>query len=84
MKKKHPQEVLDEKRQVTLQFSTVEEKDVWVKWYSTDGANYFWSWLATPRWLSKRWWKTKKGLYWRKVAEDKLDNWPKDNERFVK
>lgn len=76
--KKHPQDVLDKTRQVTLQFKTKAERDEWKRWYRRDGSRHFWGWLAHvgPK-------RTKKDLYWRKVAEDKVTNWPKDNESFV-
>jgi len=67
-------------RRVTLEFKTKAERDEWMKWYVRDGSNNFWGWLAT---FGPRWWKTKIGLKWRKVAEDRLNNWPHDNERFV-
>ncbi len=80
MKTKHPQEICDRKRQVTIQFKTVEEKKMFMKWYAGAGSSHFWGLLAS---YGPKWWKTKSGLKWRKVAEDRLKNWPKDNERFV-
>ncbi len=67
-------------KRITLEFKTNAERDEWVKWYCKDGSNHFWGWLAS---YGPRWWETKIGLKWRKVAEDKLKNWPKNNERFV-
>lgn len=67
-------------RQVTLEFKTKAERDEWMKWYARDGANNFWGWIAT---FGPNWHKTKIGLKWRKVAENRLKNWPNDNERFV-
>ena len=79
-KKPEPQEVLDKKRQATLQFMTVAERDEWINWYRRDGTQHFWGWLAT---FGPRWYKTKIGLKWRKVAKDRLKYWPDRNERFV-
>jgi hypothetical protein len=67
-------------RQITLEFKTKQERDVWVKWYCRQGSNNFWGWLST---FGPKWWKTKIGLKWRKVAEARLKNWPKDNEKFI-
>jgi hypothetical protein len=76
----HPQDILDKSRQVTLQFKTKAERNEWMRWYRRAGSGHFWSLLSQ---YGPRWYKTKVGLKWRRVAEDKLKNWPKDNERFV-
>ena len=80
-KKPHPQEVFDRKRQATLQFMTAAEKKIWEEWYRGDGGTYFSHHLMG---CGHNWWKTKKGLKWRRVAEERLKHWPKNNERFVK
>jgi hypothetical protein len=78
--KQHPQEINDPKRQVTIQFKTVKEAREFKKWYARSGSGHFWSLLSQ---YGPKWYKTKIGLKWRHVAEDRLKNWPKDNERFV-
>ena len=78
--KKRPQEVLDRKRQVTLQFVTVAEAKLWKRWYANAGHKHF-SCLMMQ--YGPRWWKTKAGLHWRKASESKIKNWPHENERFV-
>lgn len=81
MKKKlHPQDIDDPKRQVTLQFMTVAEKEEFIKWYARYGSNHFLEVLAQ---YGPKWYKTKIGLKWRKVAEDRLKYWPKNNERLI-
>ncbi len=71
---------MNEDRRVTLEFKTKAERDLWVKWYARSGAVHFHTLMLS---YGKNWWKTKAGLKWRKYAKEKLDNWPKDNERFV-
>ncbi len=77
---KHPQSVLDPNRQATLQFLTKAERDLWEEWYRHSGCSHFSCFMMQ---CGPKWWKTKKGLHWRKVAEDRLDNWPFNNEVFV-
>jgi hypothetical protein len=78
--KNHPQSINDPKRQVTLQFMTVAEKNEFIRWYSRSGSNHFWCVLAS---YGPKWYKTKIGLKWRKVAEERIDKWPLNNERWV-
>lgn len=78
--KLRPQEINDPERQVTLQFFTVAEKKLWMQWYRRSGCRHFSCMMMQ---YGPRWWKTKKGLYWRKQSESKLENWPWENERFV-
>ena len=67
-------------KQITLEFETTAERDLWVKWYCRNGSNNFWGYMAG---CGPKWWKTKSGLKWRKVAERRVDEWPKHNEKFV-
>ena len=69
-----------ENRRVTLEFKTKELRDEWKKWYRRDGSNYFWGSLLTH---GPKWYKTKAGLRWREIAEERMTNWDRDTERFV-
>lgn len=71
---------MNRKNQVTLEFKTKAERDLWAKWYARQGANQFFGLMAS---YGPNWSKTKTGLKWRRYAEKKLKNWPADNEKFV-
>lgn len=76
----HPQSVIDKKRQVTLQFMTVAERNLFERWYRKWGCRHFAGHMMT---YGPKWYKTPIGLHWRKVSEDRLKHWPKNNEVFV-
>jgi hypothetical protein len=59
MKNKHPQQILDKKRQVTIQFVTVAEAKLWKKWYARSGHRHFSSLMMR---YGPKWWETKPGL----------------------
>ena len=69
-----------EDRRVTLEFKTKALRDEWMKWYARDGTTFFWSSLLT---YGPRWYKTKVGLYWRKIAEHRIKHWEEYTEKFV-
>jgi len=67
-------------RRITLEFITKAERDMWVRWYYGAGHKHF---ACHMMQYGPKWYKTKAGLHWRKVAEARLENWPHNNEKFV-
>ena len=57
--------------QVTLEFATKAERDLWKSWYKRSGCKGFSCWMGQS------------GEKWRHEMEKKINQWPNRSEKFV-
>lgn len=58
-------------RQITIEFATKGERDLWEKWYRKDGCVHFFGWMMNS------------GKKWRAESDRKMKEWPMRCERLV-